>query len=54
MNTRFVTVVFLFAICIAANGETYYVNNKSGRDENNGLSAEKAFATISRVLAGVR
>ncbi|MEW6355308.1 MAG: right-handed parallel beta-helix repeat-containing protein [Planctomycetota bacterium] len=50
MNLRSLVVVLVLLAAAAARGETYYVNNKAGNDENDGLSAEKAFATIARAI----
>jgi len=39
----------LFAV--PAFCETYYVNNKTGNDANNGLSTESSFATITKAIS---
>ncbi len=37
-----------------ASGETHYVNNQSGDDASDGLSPEKALATIARAIQNAR
>ncbi|NOZ21409.1 MAG: hypothetical protein GXP25_10010, partial [Planctomycetes bacterium] len=43
---------FLLILLAASTGvsETYYINNKTGNDGDDGLSSEKAFATIARAI----
>jgi hypothetical protein len=47
--------ILRIAICLwltvsAASGATYFVNNKTGKDTNDGRSKEKAFATFARTV----
>jgi hypothetical protein len=48
---------FLLVVLSAASpglGATYYVNNRTGNDAHDGLSPEKALATIARAVQAAK
>lgn len=47
-SAAIVCVVLLFCILSESQGATYYVNNQTGNDSNDGLSPESAVATIAK------
>ena len=49
-SAAIICVVLLFCILSESQGATYYVNNQTGKDSNNGLSPESALATIAQAI----
>ena len=54
MNRRHLLGLAAVAWGMAACATTYYADNKSGNDANDGLSAEKAFRTLATATARLR
>ena len=51
MNRRYFLGLAAAGWGLAACATTYYADNKSGNDANDGLSAEKAFRTLATATA---
>jgi len=54
MKTKALAVLLVLITASTGFCETYHVNNKTGSDGNDGLSPEKAFATITRAIEACR
>ena len=53
MKISFVTALMLSA-SLSVTAATYYVNNQTGNDANDGLSAEKPFLTIAKSMTALQ
>jgi len=54
MNRRWLSCFWLAALAASAFGETWYVNNKTGRNTNHGKTETTAFATIGKALSACK